>query len=613
MRAERVTGAPTRGHARVRSRALARAGLMACAFALALGTASARAQTRAPASAPPVVLPDTADPLARAMSAEDRGDMKAAALAYRQVLQRALMQNVNDGDQVDMALLGLERAWAETGIRDSILPIVQRVVLLRRGDPVARGIQLRTMIALNQDEAARMAFTDWRRAVPNDAAPYREYSRVLMSAGRAMTADTVLAEATRFLGNARDLSGEVAQLNVTLERWMPATRSYRDAMITQPWLQTAALFALQRVPATLRDSVRLVLSAAPVQLGPRRLLSELEFAWSEPRRSWEALAPLTPDDSTIATWRDFGTRAEFAESWLVARLAWTAVFDKRADLEAARHAALAALRGGDANAALDIIARGSVNKPPQAVAKALLSVQVEALGELGRAAEAQKALDANAQFLDDRTRATLLKPLVDAWLRSGNLEQARAAAKTADLLDDDETAGWLALYEGDLVGARKRLVRLDARRGAQIEALALIARTKVASSPGLGAAFLAVARHDTVGAVARFASLADTLTDAAPALLATAARLEDARAGKAASPKSLALWKRIRTDYPKSAEAPEAALAWASSLARAGDAKGAVAQLEQMLLDFSDSAMAPQARRELERLRALVPPGGRES
>jgi TolA-binding protein len=421
----------------------------------------------------------------------------------------------------------------------------------------------------------------------------------------------VLSEAARVLGSTRDFSGEVAQLNVALEHWLPATVAYRTAVLEQPWLQTAALFALQRVPAAMRDSVRHVLNAPPVVLRPRRLLSELEMAWGEPRKAWDALAPLTVDDSTIFTWREFGERAEFSDAWPVARDAWTAVMEKRGDLESTRRAALATLHAGDANGALALIARASTNAGgAAAVAKSLLPVEVAALGELGRPADAQQRIEANAQFLDNGMRSDLMKPLVDAYLRSGNLEQARAAARAGDLLDDDETAGWLALYEGDLAAARKRLVRLDARRSDQIEVLALLARTRTPSSPALGAAFLALAKHDTSNAVSRFITLADSMPEAAPAFLAMAARLEDSRNQPGADAHALTIWQRIRTDFAKSPEAPEAALAWAQALARAGDAKDAVEQLEAMLLDYSDSAMAPQARRELERLRTQVPPGG---
>lgn len=555
------------------------------------------------------VQPDTADPLARGMLAEDKHDVKAAAIAYRQALARALSSNVNDGDQASMALLGLERVWTEAGMQDSIMPVVERVLLVRRSDPIARGIQLRSYLSGGHDDAARMAFLEWHRAVPTEPAPYREYARLLLSSGRAKSADTILSDAARQLGNARDLSGEVAQLNVALERWGPAALAYKNAVIEQPWLEHAGIYALARVPIPMRDTVRAIMNGAPVTLVPRRLLSELEMSWGEPRRAWSALAGVKSDDSTLAAWREFAEQAENASAWLVARDAWTAVMEKAADIPSVARAANAAIRGNDATGALAIIARGSSNRSGANVVKVLLPVEVAALSELGRAADAQKRIDDNKQFLDEGQRADLLKPLVGAWLRAGNLEQARVAAANADLSDDDETAGWLALYSGDLVTARKRLVRVDARRGSQFEVLTVLSRTKAQSSPALGAAFLTVARRDTTLAVRQFLQLADSMNDAAPALLATAARLEDARDKPEAYARGLITWKRILKDFPKSAEAPEASFAWATTLARTGDVKGAIVQMESMLVDYSDSAMAPQARRELIRLRGMAPPG----
>ncbi|MBC8089065.1 MAG: hypothetical protein H7Z40_17515 [Phycisphaerae bacterium] len=583
----------------------------AVAVVVALGAFSGAADARAwGQQVRTSATPDTTDPLARAMSAEDRGDVKAAAAAYRQVLARALSAAVNDGDQASMALLGLERVWTEAGMQDSIMPVVERVLLVRRTDPIARGIQLRLSLAAGHDEAARTAFNEWRRAVPTEAGPYREYARQLMSSGRAKSADTVLTDAARMLGNARDLSGEVAQLNISLERWVPAAVAFKTALAEQPWLEHAAIYALQRVPAAKRDSVRDVMLSAPVTLIPRRLLSEVEMAWGEPRRAWAALAPVKSDDSTTAAWRMFAEQAEAFGAWLIARDAWTAVMDKSGDLSSVQRAAHSAIQGGDAASALTILARGSNNRTGAAVTKALLPVEIAALSELGRPADAQKRIEESKQFLDDGMRADLLKPLIGAWLRSGNLEQARVAAANADLSDDDETAGWLALYSGDLVTARKRLVRVAARRGAQIEALAVLSRTKAISSPELGAAFLTVARRDTSLAVTQFVTLAQTMHDAAPALLATAARLEEARRNPAASTRALVLWKRLRAEFPKSPEAPEAVLSWAQSLARTGDYKGAVEQMEVLLVDYSDSALAPQARRELITLRGKIPPGG---
>ncbi len=585
---------------------------------------------------PVTTIADTTDPLGIALTAEDKGELKRAASAYREVLQRALVPGASEGDRVALSLLGLERVWAEAGARDSILPVVQRVVMLRPSDPVARGIQLRTLINLGRAEEARLAFSAWRRAAGNDGAPFREYSRLLLAAGRAQAADSVLGDAGRLLGAGGMLSGEVAQLHVALGRWDAAAVAFRESLASQPYLETAALFALQRAPAPTRDSIRTVLNAPPVSLLPRRLLSSLELAWGEPRRAWVALSSVRADDSTSAAWRAFGEEAEFMQVWPVARDAWVAVFERRGDLEAQQHAAQTALNAGDAAMALSLATRqappagitnplvrpsgkgetAKVDPTRDAVTRmrTLLPIEIAALGELGRAKDAQARLDASVSQLDEPARAAMARPLVTAWLRAGDLERARAAVKGSDLAEDDETAGWLALYEGDLATARKRLVRADTKRGPLVDALGLLARTRVQQSPSLGLAFLALAQRDSAVASARFVALADSLGEAAPVLLALASRIEAAKAIKGANskqpvpPKALALWDRIVAQYPKSPEAPEALLASARAFRDAADTTAAVTRFETLLIDYPESALLPQARRDLERLRGQVPP-----
>ena len=188
------------------------------------------------------------------------------------------------------------------------------------------------------------------------------------------------------------------------------------------------------------------------------------------------------------------------------------------------------------------------------------------------------------------------------WLRAGDLPRARAAMAGTDLEEDDEMLGWIALYEGDLAGARRRLVRAGSQRSELVDALGILARIRLDRSPALGTAFLAMARRDSAAAIGGFVQLADSVGPAAPALLAQAARLSPPRNAQT-------LWDRIVRDYPKSPEAPEALLAWARSLGEAGDRAGAIAKLEQMLVDYTDSALAPQGRRELERLKGQIPPG----
>ncbi len=552
---------------------------------------------------PPPAVADTTDPLTTALDAEDRGDRAAAARSYRRALRE--VPGGGGGDRVAIALLGLERVWAELGWRDSIAPVVAEVLQFRPADPVARSIQLRTLLAMERAAEADQAYIGWRRvATLGDAAPFREYARQLLEHGRPLGADSVLAEAERVLGGTTALSAEAAQLHVALGRWSAAASAYRRTLDSDPYLEGAALFALQRVPSVQRDSLRLVLQGAPISRPARRLLAALELAWGEPRRGWMALAPLAVDDSTVATWRDFGERAELAESWLVARDVWQAVEERAsagsgAAFEARERGALAALRGGDPAGALQRIR--AAGRLPDSLARRLLPLEVEALGALGRADEAQRLIDAAGSVLDDDLRRQLARPLVAGYLLRGDVARARAAVAGTELEDDDETVGWLALYDGDLLVARQRLVRALAPRPEVVDALGILARVRGDGGRGLGGAFLALARRDSAQAADRFITLADSVgPGAAPALLALAARIRGARGEP--------VWARIRAQHPASPEGAEALLALARARRAAGDAAAAIAHLETLILDHPGSALLPQARRELEGLRGQRPP-----
>lgn len=567
-----------------------------------LATAGARpASVAAQGGARVPAVADTGDPLTVALDAEDRGDRRGAATAYRRALREGAAA---DGDRVAIALLGLERVWAELGWRDSIAPVVGELLQLRPADPVARGIQLRTLLALDRPAEAEQAWLSWRRAAPlADASPFREYARLLLERGRPLGADSVLAEAGRVLGGSAALAAEAAQLHVALGRWPSAAGAYRQTLDVDPYLEAAAQFALQRAPVPVRDSVRLAFLAPPLSPPARRVLANLELAWGEPRRAWNALAPLAPldgADSVVAAWQAFAERVEMAGAWLVARDVWQALDGRGGGVEARRRGAEAALRGGDAPGALALV-RAKGARPSDSLRLALLPVEVEALGALGRVEEAQQLVDDAGAALDPDLRRQLARPLVGAYLQRGDVARARRALEGSDLQDDDETVGWLALYEGDLTVARQRLVRAIAPRPEVVDALGVLARVRGDGARGLGAAFLALARRDSAQAARRFEALADSVGEgAAPAVLALAARLRGARGEP--------LWTRIHERHPASPEAAEALLALARVRRAAGDPPAAIAHLEALILGHPDSALLPQARRLLEELRGRRPP-----
>jgi len=116
-------------------------------------------------------------------------------------------------------------------------------------------------------------------------------------------------------------------------------------------------------------------------------------------------------------------------------------------------------------------------------------------------------------------------------------------------------------------------------------------------------AFLALARGDTLTAARDFVAAADSTPDAASTLLAIAAQLYATKDDLAAT----RMWSRILDQYSESAEAPEADLAWARALLRKKDVKGAIERLEHLILTYPTSALVPQARRELDVARRIIP------
>jgi TolA-binding protein len=132
----------------------------------------------------------------------------------------------------------------------------------------------------------------------------------------------------------------------------------------------------------------------------------------------------------------------------------------------------------------------------------------------------------------------------------------------------------------------------------------MIARTKVDSAPALGAAFLTLARGDTTGAANALAATAGNMPELASLSLYLAGQLFAAQRKDA---QAMPLWQRVVEQYAMSAEAPAAELEWARALKRGGDSAGAIKRLEHLILSYPQSALVPQARRDLEIAKSSIP------
>lgn len=541
------------------------------------------------------VTPRDPEALTRALDLEGAGKCREAVVLYRQALA--------EGSEPAGPLLGLERCYMQLGEPAPLLEVLDSVLSRRPRDPVARVAYLRTLASSQRHEEADLAFRQWVNAAPREAAPFREYARILLDQGRTRAADTVLQQATMSLGSPREVAAEMAELRGALGMWEASAQSWREALAVYPYLEAAAVWVLTQATPAARDSVRAVLLAAPLELPSRRILAGLEMRWRSPREAWAVLSAVPPSDSAVQSWVQFASDAEQADAWLVARDAYALALKRGADPALAFRAARAAMEGGEAESALSFLAAVEATSDSAGAATTLL-LRIRALSQLGRTADAESLLSANAARLDPVTRGDAVRAVAWGWVRVGDLEKARAALARGGEADE-RVAAWMALYEGDIKAARAGLRRLDETSRDAVLALALLARTRTERAPQIGAGFLALARRDTSAAARSFEAAAAEVPDAAPLLLAVAARLY---AVTADSQRTVPLWQQVLERHPESPEAAEVELDWARALRHRGDTAGAIARLEHMILTYPQSALVPQARRELEIARGAIPP-----
>ncbi|HEU4993209.1 MAG TPA: tetratricopeptide repeat protein [Gemmatimonadaceae bacterium] len=532
----------------------------------------------------------------RALDLEGAGKYREAAALFRQALRSSSSVS---------ALLGLERSYAELHWTDSLLAPLDTLIRTNPREPIFRAAKLRSLQTLGRDADMLETFERWVADAPGDAAPYREYARLLLQRGQARRADSILARARMQLGGTGDIQLEVAQARAALGQWEESAKAWRVALATSPYLEQATAYALAQAPGAVRDAIRAQFMAVPLLVSARRALATLEAAWGSPANGWFALRDLPPDSASAAAWLDFAQRAEAEERWTHAREALSSVLRWRQSPDVALRAAIAALNSGDPAGALALAPLTSSGVDSARAARTLLPVHVRALAALGRPATAEKLVTSYDRWLTPTSRAALARSIAFGWVRVGDMGRARGALTGAGAdADSSDAAGWLALYAGDIKTAR-RLLRSGGDASPELAlALSLLSRMTVDSAVTLGQAFLTLARADTLGAATAMVRSADQLPEVASLLLFTAGQL---RAAARDDAQAKVLWRRVVEQYATSAEAPAAELQWARALKRGGNPVEAAARLEHLILTYPQSALVPQARRDLEILRNSIP------
>jgi hypothetical protein len=536
----------------------------------------------------------------KALDLETAGSYAQAVPLFRQALGTSVRVE---------ALLGLERAYSELGHSDSLLPVLDTLIAASPREATFRTVQLRTLESLGRDAEARTAFDRWVRSAPGDADPFREYATLLLDHNQPAAADSIIRRAGDALGTTRALTLQIANVRAANGAWASSAQAWRQVLVDAPDMEQAAAFALAPTPDSLHEAVSAILLAPPAQLGPRRALAALEVMWGSPEAGWKALAGLTPDTATAAAWQEFGEQAEADERWPLARAAFEAALRVHRTPELAFHAATAALNAGDPSAALRFAPLNDAGTDSALAGRTYLPLITRALALAGRPADAERLARAYDRWLPPGARNQVIQNVAYGWIRRGDMNRARAILSTAGTEgDSSDAAGWLALYEGNLKSARA-LLRAGTEATPELAlGLGLVARIRGDSAPVIGHGFLLLARGDSAGAATTFVTAADAEPDGASLLLATAAQIRLALGDTA---QAVLLWNRILQKAPASPEAPQVELAWARALRAGGKNSAAESRLEHLILTYPDSALLPQARRELDLVRGAMPGGAK--
>jgi len=545
---------------------------------------------------------------------ERAGQYQRAATVYLTTLR---------GEPTNVAaLLGLERVLPSLNRLPDLLPVAQRAVATSPHNAALRALLLRTYVALNEPDS-------WATEQPRDETPYREWAIALEDAHRFGEARQVLLAGRRALGRPAAFGIELAELLERVGEWEGAAREWGAALTEAPTQLPNAASSLAEAPAEQRERiVRAVLATEPTPL-ERRLAGELLLGWGEPQRAWTVFEPTASDSSSDAAYAlrrfaDLASAGNTPDARRVRALAlarYAELVPAPLALRARAEAARAFLGAGDRVAARQVLARVAADSsaPPDAQALAQ-SALVEALIDDGQLAEAGNRLAADSRLSGD-DRAALRLKLARARIQRGELELAAAALAGDSSVDALAVRGWVALYSGEVKAAQQLFRAAGPYAGDRRDAtersgvLALLQQLPGDRFPELGSALLLLARGDSAHAVQALRLAAGRLEPGEGGgaggggrayILLIAGRVA-ARMGVEQQQTALALFDDVVRAGEKSAAAPAAELEWARLLERQQKTAEAIAHLEHLILAYPESAVVPEARRELERAKGAIP------
>lgn len=548
--------------------------------------------------------------LREAAAREARGDFDGAERVLRRLLE---VSPASSG-----GFFALERVLRARGEPRALLPVADTFLA---HDPTASGVRqlkLRVLVEVDSLEAVEAEAELWFRAQPASETAYREVARLYERAFGASKAMETIERGRAATANPSALALEMGDLLAAtheipraLEEWALAvgddgaqasTVARRVAGLPEDprgaGRTLVGILARAREPgrnrAAVQVAVELRLGAEALDLA-RRTTSGLDerarvaFLTDVARRAREA------DLDEVATW----AYAELGQG--AGSPAERRQFDQRL--------VEMSLGSGDTATALEAQHRvvssftpGSVDRRRAAALEVRLQGGRDSPEELRAHLEAFRAEFPDAPELDE-----LAAQVSGALSRRGDLQGARAVLEGMEGPRSSLERGYL-LLAGDSVVEAKRAFLLALPGLAPVEAtgviqfVSLLGRLSPDAVAVLAEAGAMAHEGKEVDAARRLASSLDSLPEAERApLLAEAARMAD---GGGARDEGAELRRLLLRDHPDAPESEEATLALARHAAGTPEGRAeALRLLEELVARAPGAAVAPDARRELERLR----------
>ena len=546
-----------------------------------------------------------------ALQLERAGRLPEASRAYREALS-------TDPGNISQ-LLGLERVLQRLDQLDSIRPSVAAALRASPRNQTIRELQFRVAAALDGADSVAMVAVQWTMADPTNEGPYRAWSQWLAQQGNVEGARAVIAQGRSRLGD-NSLSQYDAQYAALAGDWSDAGIQWAEAVSTNASLIVRASGSLRRAPESTRGELLDTLFGVDAPAGDW-IASFLMASWGRPEEGWALLDSTLPREDALAALllRRFADRAgELGTSealrsrgYALERLAQVtagAVAD-RARLDAARAFADAGNLIG-AQRMLDRLTIATDTTSREAAAAMATFIQV--LADAGRVEEAEERFRLWESRMSARDIAAVREKLAWGWVREGELDRAETSLAVDSSVGSQAIRGWVALYRGDLTLAKERFSAAGPYTQSRVEAtrrsraLVILERIQGGQLPEFGAALLAVERGDTGRGL-------QGLREAAGLLPPGGGRAEvlvlagDLAAAASDTVLSESLLLEAMQAEPNGPATPAAELALASLYASMGRNEEAARRLEHLVLTFPDSAIVPQARRLLDRVRGAIP------